>query len=336
MNAEEGRALYEQGLRQRATAGPLFQRASEWDVPEACWEMHQALMHGGCGLDQDTDAAEYFCLRGAELGERRCRATAHILYNYDNPMVYEATPQARATYEMYSHGLAPPVTEQDMQIMVAEAEQGDAWAAYFVALRYARHEQEFLAKKWLLQAGYKGLAPAQNVLCATPWKDEVLVVEAARQHHTQACMHVSASPGAAYVMHPADFATALTVCMRLGVLPGRHDWDDILLNNVFHLDVAHLEAVHYYVGAELSKTGGGINTVEMRCCNVHKAYRKRAAVATVVFWGCFRFRGATPGLSRDTATLIARMMADASKWLPFNLYFTPTGSGCSGQHTCDL
>ena len=146
MNAEEGRALYEQGLRQRATAGRLFQRASEWDVPEACWEMHEALSHGGCGLDQDTDAAEYFCLRGAELGERRCRASAHIFYNYDNPMVHEATPQARAIYETYSHGLAPPVTEQDMQTLLVEAEQGDAWAAYFLAVRYARHEQEFLAK----------------------------------------------------------------------------------------------------------------------------------------------------------------------------------------------
>lgn len=53
---------------------------------------------------------------------------------------------------------------------------------------------------------------------------------------------------------------------------------------------------------------------EEECYDYYLRCRGRADNAAIAWMGCFR-RRALPHLSRDTATLVAKMLADPMRWL---------------------
>lgn len=319
-------ALYQYALTRRATAGPWFHEAADQEVPEACWEMGMAYGTGGCGLNRDPDYSEHYLMKGAELGEPRCQVVAARYYEFQLPQEHpdpiEISVQARVLRQMVqgtpAPGRATYLSEAQILELHAQAHTGDAWAAYLAGIHQQDMEQRDEAKRWLLKAGAQGLAPAQWRL-VQDWGEDYFLVACARQHQLDACYRVTQSPGAMRWIGPAGAALALWVCFRDSAHEGagEHDWDDILLRNVHGLSLETLGEIKCHLGAALTQTGGGINTVEQECCRVYQLCRARCMPAMMAMLGCFR-RGAMPGLSSDTVRylLVHHIRPQLSKWLP--------------------
>ncbi|MEO6077237.1 MAG: hypothetical protein ABIP54_00435, partial [Candidatus Andersenbacteria bacterium] len=89
------------------------------------------------------------------------------------------------------------------------------------------------------------------------------------------------------------------------------NYQHVVEENYFRLDEHSLTVVRCILGQMMRRflIKGG-----KRYVRVYETFKRRADAAVLAWMGCFR-RKALPGLSRDTATLIAKMMADPLKWI---------------------
>ncbi|MEO6077236.1 MAG: hypothetical protein ABIP54_00430 [Candidatus Andersenbacteria bacterium] len=88
-------------------------------------------------------------------------------------------------------------------------------------------------------------------------------------------------------------------------------FESVIQQNMFHLTTDELLAIQCIIGQLTTRFQV---PDENGCVFTYRRCKQRADAAILAWMGCFR-RKALTGLSRDTATMIAKMVADPLKWL---------------------
>lgn len=319
-------ALYQQGLLLRAQrryheAGQCFRQAADAGSGDACWEMYQCIAYGGCGIFPDTDAKAYL-EKGVSIGNQLCCAER---YNYDRHYYLDITDQAAVALCLYYWGCSK---ERVLELpYITEPHQvADVWTMYYYSRLLSRiNGLTELANVYVQRAASLGLACAQYCLALSPFRDRSYLKDASYQCHSRSAETLLDQNDLATFANAEEIAHALVIVLYEDERCGDYI-DMILKKNRKNLSAQCLQEVRARVGAHIYQYEVILNELdpddpdqfeadEFYCLMFYRCLRRRARAAATAWLMCRR-HGALPGISRDTARMVAeRVLAEPLKFL---------------------
>lgn len=314
----EAKGLYQRGLllrsqRRYREAGECFRQAAEMGNGDACWEMYSIFVNmGGSGIMFNNAypliEGELYLLKGSNAGNQLCQAMLYLQGKISKPCLTETA--AIAFYSTFK-------TQTSMAGDLPD--NASVWDYYFVGRICLRAKNNEKAKSYITLAAKAGLPEAQNFLFDYPrWKDPSFLIESMRQCNLTGAIQFLSQPNLVISATPEDIAHGLYIV-------DYHDdiFAKILTHNLYRFSGEKILEIRCRLGFYYEKDATDLNLYdptqfeaeEFQCLQIALACRRRARAAATAWLLCRR-HGRLPGISRDTARLVAeRILAEPLKFL---------------------
>lgn len=287
---EKGRNRFLKYLQLRARQ--QWQKASDHldlavalNDPDACWHWFiDDYWKGSCySLDNPPEKAFEILTKGAKLGHPLCHALNYLLVDHADWDVFDVCEIDEA-----------PSLEAEV-----------IWSILYPD----RAERIFTVS----ELNILKTAAEEAIRIYDPWPIFIYVE------------YLTRYPNLLRLANPHIIAHALFLCndksLRIQVLATLTNWrfkdfnvQNIVNENYFGLPDESLSIIQCMLGSFSYHYN---HQVSQDYVLVYRICKKQADAAVLAWMGCFR-RKALPGLSRDTATLIAKIVADPLKWIDTN------------------